>query len=277
MVKVTLPEMGESVAEGSIVEWRKHVGDFVQQGETLVEITTDKVDVEVPAPESGVVSRVAADEGAKVSVGALLAEIDESASSPKASGDGAAKPSKPSGDGAASSPAIETTGPPQPVNVVMPEMGESVTSGTVVEWIRKPGDFVNEGDPLVEITTDKVDVEVPSTASGVITKLLADEGAAVAVGAPLLEIDTAKTSAAASAVPESTAKRPAAQGAPPKEKAAPVAPRENFVATPQARRIANRFGIDLRSVRGSGPDGLILREDLDNLIDDASRAGGNGV
>ncbi|MBV8727314.1 MAG: pyruvate dehydrogenase complex dihydrolipoyllysine-residue acetyltransferase, partial [Candidatus Eremiobacteraeota bacterium] len=242
MVKVTLPEMGESVAEGSIVEWRKRVGDFVQQGETLVEITTDKVDVEVPAPESGVVARVAADEGAKVSVGALLAEIDTSATSP-AAGDGAT--SEPTAaaktDGVAAH--ADASGPPQLVTVVMPEMGESVTTGTVVEWIRKPGDFVNEGDPLVEITTDKVDVEVPSTASGVITKVLVAEGASVAVGAPLVEIDAAKKATAAQAT--TAAQKPVeVQTAETKQKpaasSATLAPRDNVVATPQARRIANR-------------------------------------
>ena len=276
MVKVTLPEMGESVAEGSVVEWRKHVGDYVQQGETLVEITTDKVDVEVPAPESGVVARLAADEGSKVSVGALLAEIDESAGSPPAA-DGAQQTSDGRGDGATAK-AIESNGPPKLVNVVMPEMGESVTSGTVVEWMRKPGEFVNEGDPLVEITTDKVDVEVPSTASGAITKLLVDEGASVAVGAPLLEIDTAQKVAAATHTADAKPSAPPPGPKPKSTSAATSAPRrEKVVATPQARRIANRFGIDLRDIRGSGPDGLILHEDLDDSIASASRAGGNGV
>ncbi|MBV9148873.1 MAG: 2-oxo acid dehydrogenase subunit E2, partial [Candidatus Eremiobacteraeota bacterium] len=279
MVKVTLPEMGESVAEGSIVEWRKRVGEYVQQGETLVEITTDKVDVEVPAPESGVVARVAADEGAKVSVGALLAEIDTSAKSPAVAGDGAKSDhgAAVKSDGAPPA-AVEAEDPPQLVTVAMPEMGESVTSGTVVEWMRKPGDFVNEGDPLVEITTDKVDVEVPSTASGVITKLLVDEGASVAVGAPLVEIDAAKKRVAgvASSAQGST-HAVEAKAKPAAVSAAPTAPRDNFVATPQARRIANRFGIDLRTVRGSGPNGLILREDLDDLMAEASRAGGNGA
>jgi multifunctional 2-oxoglutarate metabolism enzyme len=136
MVKVTLPEMGESVAEGSIVEWRKRVGEYVEQGETLVEITTDKVDVEVPAPESGVVARVAADEGAKVSVGALLAEIDTSAKSP-AAGDGA--PSDSSAQVKSDSAAaltVQTGGPPQLVTVARPVMCASVTCGSVVVWMR---------------------------------------------------------------------------------------------------------------------------------------------
>jgi len=260
-----LPEMGESVAEGSIVEWRKRVGDFVQQGETLVEVTTDKVDVEVPAPESGIIARVAADEGAKVSVGALLAEIDTSAKSPAITGGAAAT------DGASSVPADVSTSP-KLITVAMPEMGESVAAGTVVEWMRKPGDFVKEGDPLVEITTDKVDVEVPSTAAGVITRLLADEGANVAVGASLVEIDTAKKAAVEQTPPRSGERPPK-----PAPRATPGRERGELVATPQARRIAQRFGIDLRSVHGSGPEGLILREDLEEFVADPSRAGGNGA
>jgi len=259
MVKVTLPEMGESVAEGSIVEWRKKVGDFVQQGETLVEVTTEKVDVEVPAPESGVVARVAADEGATVSVGALLAEIDTSVKR---------------SDGAPAAPSAQP-GMQKLITVSMPEMGESVAAGTIVEWMHKPGDFVNEGDPLVEVTTDKVDVEVPSTTSGVIVKLLAAEGGSVAVGSGLVEIDAAQTAAV------SNGKRSAKPPPEPKPstKTPPAAPplAAEVIATLQARRIAQRLNIDLGTVRGSGPAGLILREDLDGLVASGSGAPGNGA
>ncbi|MEO6913028.1 MAG: biotin/lipoyl-containing protein, partial [Candidatus Baltobacteraceae bacterium] len=164
MVKVTLPEMGESVTEGSIVEWRKKIGDFVNEGDPLVEVTTDKVDVEVPATASGVIKEIFAVDGETIAVGALLASIDTTAK--------AAAGAKPSG-------------PPQLVTVTMPEMGESVTEGSIVEWRKKIGDFVSEGDALVEVTTDKVDVEVPSTTIGVITNILAAEGATVPVGAAL--------------------------------------------------------------------------------------------
>jgi 2-oxoglutarate decarboxylase len=246
MVQVTLPEMGESVTEGSIVEWRKKVGDFVAQGDPLVEVTTDKVDVEVPATASGVLKQILAAEGATIGVGAVIAQIDT-----------AAKP-----DGAQVSKDAEPVEARQPkiVTVTLPEMGESVTEGSIVEWQRREGDFVNEGDPIVNVTTDKVDVDVPATASGVITKIVAVEGATIAVGAPLAEIDAsaAPPSSAAKANGAKTVTAPAPKPAP----AAPVTADEVF-ATPQARRIARKMQIDVLRVKGSGPNGLILRSDVD--------------
>ena len=260
MVKVTLPEMGESVTEGSIVEWRKKVGDFVAEGDTLVEVTTDKVDVEVPASASGVVTQILAAEGATVAVGSVLAEIDASQN-----GNGAA-PRQAQGDkepkaAPAAAPAAQA-GPPRLITVAMPEMGESVTEGSIVEWKRKVGDFVSEGDGLVEVTTDKVDVEVPATSAGVVTKILAAEGATVAVGAPLVELDA---NASGPAVAPTNGKPVAAAPKAAVASSTPAAPRSGeVVATQQARRIAKKLGLDLSRVRGSGPDGLILREDVDH-------------
>ncbi|MDQ2871584.1 MAG: E3 binding domain-containing protein, partial [Candidatus Eremiobacteraeota bacterium] len=249
-VHVTLPEMGESVTEGSIVEWRKKVGDYVAEGDTLVEVTTDKVDVEVPATASGVIRQLLASEGDTVTVGAVLAEIDTN---------GAAKASPVVAAPPASAPPA-TPREPRLVTVALPEMGESVTEGSIVEWQKKPGDFVNEGDSIVNVTTDKVDVEVPATVSGAITQLFAAEGATVAVGAPLAEIDANASAAArtngaapAAAIPKPSAATPAA--APPKRTG-------EAVATPQARRLARKRNISLAGVRGTGPDGLILRNDV---------------
>jgi 2-oxoglutarate dehydrogenase E1 component len=267
LVKVTLPEMGESVTEGSIVEWRKKVGDYVAQGDPLVEVTTDKVDVEVPAPAAGIITELLAAEGATVSVGAVLAQIDTSGKAKN----GASTPAP-----AAAAPAAQPSGPPQIVTVAMPEMGESVTEGSIVEWKRKLGDYVAEGDPLVEITTDKVDVEVPSTAAGVLTKFLAKEGDTIAVGAGLVEIDSAATAPAAT----NGAPKPSPTQSPaPKPQASPVtaAPRSGeVIATPQARRIAQKRGVNLSAIRGSGPDGLILREDVENAPVSASNGAQRG-
>src|ERR1700744_355868 len=154
--------MGESVTEGSIVEWRKKVGQWVNEGETLVDVTTDKVDVEVPSTASGVITAVHGAEGDTIAVGAGVVEIDTSAAKP--AGDGAAAESAP----ATAAPAVAAAppvpaGPPKIVTVALPEMGESVTEGSIVEWRAKVGQWVNEGDVLVEVTTDKVDAEVPST------------------------------------------------------------------------------------------------------------------
>ncbi|HEX3671555.1 MAG TPA: 2-oxo acid dehydrogenase subunit E2, partial [Candidatus Cybelea sp.] len=151
-------------------------------------------------------------------------------------------------------PALEQT----LVSVTLPEMGESVTEGSIVEWRKDVGDFVAEGDPLVEITTDKVDVEVPATVSGVVTRILAREGENVAVGSVLAEIDASKS--------DGKPAKPAARGngAPPATPPAPPATiaRGEAIADAPARRIAQRLGVDLHLVRGSGPDGLILRSDV---------------
>ena len=149
------------------------------------------------------------------------------------------------------------------VSVPLPEMGESVTQGSIVEWRKKVGDFVAEGDPLVEVTTDKVDVEVPATASGRLTEILALEGDTVAVGAPLAQIDTAQSDGAAKpAAGNGAAVRapvPPAPAAP--VPAAPPAPGDGLADRP-ARRIAAKLDVDLALVRGSGPGGLILRSDV---------------
>lgn len=145
------------------------------------------------------------------------------------------------------------------VSVTLPEMGESVTEGSIVEWRKNVGDFVAEGDPLVEITTDKVDVEVPATVSGVVTRILAREGENVAVGSVLAEIDASKT--------DGKPAKPAARGngapsATPPPAAPTTAARGEAIADPQARRIAERLGVDVNLVRGSGPNGLIMRSDV---------------
>ena len=256
MVQVTLPEMGESVTEGSIVEWRKKVGEFVAEGDPLVEVTTDKVDVEVPATASGVIKQILAAEGATVGVGAVLAEIDTSA---KANGAPAPPPGHPEPVEGRAEP-VEAR-EPKIVTVTLPEMGESVTEGSIVEWQKRVGDFVNEGDPIVNVTTDKVDVEVPATAAGVITKIVAAEGATIAVGAPLAEIDANAAAKTNGVKPADAAPAPAPKPAAPAP-AAPIAAGETF-ATPQARRIARKMQIDVNRVKGSGPQGLVLRSDVE--------------
>jgi multifunctional 2-oxoglutarate metabolism enzyme len=154
------------------------------------------------------------------------------------------------------------------VGVTLPEMGESVTEGSIVEWRKKVGDFVAEGDPLVEVTTDKVDVEVPATASGVVTRILAREGETVTVGSVLAEIDSSKSDGA---TPKPLSASNGAS-APPRRPPSPPASRGDGLADAQARRIARRLGIDLGLVRGSGPNGLILRSDVLEQSANARRA-----
>jgi 2-oxoglutarate decarboxylase len=258
VVKVTLPEMGESVTEGSIVEWRKKAGDFVAEGDTLVDVTTDKVDVEVPATASGVITQTFGGEGDAVAVGAVLAEIDTAAKSTNG------KPAATNGSPA--QVASKPSGPPKLVDVTLPEMGESVTEGSIVEFRVKPGSFVNEGDTIADVTTDKVDVEVPAPTSGVVTQVFGNAGDTIAVGAKLAEIDA-----------NATADRPQAErhgfGAAESGQDDKVKPASQSVslsssktgpitASHQAQRIARKQELDLALVHGSGPNGMILRADL---------------
>ena len=155
-VQVVMPAMGDSVSEGTILEWRKQEGDSVSEDETIVEISTDKVDAEVPSPATGTVVKVHAAEGDTVHVGALLAEIAMNGDAPS------------SGNGTATLPEPDTEEPEaegEAVEIVMPAMGESVSEGVILEWAKQPGDQVAEDETIVEISTDKVDAEVPAPAS----------------------------------------------------------------------------------------------------------------
>src|SRR4051812_7534711 len=161
-VQVTLPEMGESVREGTILEWHKQEGDAVTADETLVEVSTDKVDAEVPAPVGGTLVKIHATEGETVSVGAVLAEI--SANGPAALAD-----VEPAVDG-------DRDGDAAVVDIVTPAGGESVTEGTILEWAVEVGDPVQDGQTVVELSTDKVDMELPAPTAGTITEILAAAG-----------------------------------------------------------------------------------------------------
>jgi len=163
-VEVVMPAMGDSVSEGTVLEWRKAEGDSVSADETLVEISTDKVDAEVPAPVDGTVVKVHVAEGDTIHVGAVLAEI---------------APSNGSAPAAAAAPGQDAA---QEVDVVMPAMGESVSEGVVLEWAKAVGESIAADETIVEISTDKVDAEVPAPASGTVTEILAQPGETVSVG-----------------------------------------------------------------------------------------------
>jgi 2-oxoglutarate decarboxylase len=239
-VQVTLPGMGESVTEGTILEWHKGEGDSVEADEVLVEVSTDKVDAEVPAPASGTVVRILAAEGETVSVGAVLAEI--------APGNGA-RPAA-AEDEAEKSEAPESAEEERIVDVVTPAGGESVSEGTILEWAVGVGDAVKDGQTVVEISTDKVDMELPAPAEGTITEILAQEGETVSVGQVIARI----RAGAAAPAPSTPA---AGNGAP--AKAPPAAPEK---VSPVAARVAAAEGIDLRGVTGTGPGGRITKADV---------------
>src|SRR5918997_744220 len=196
-----MPAMGESVTEGTILEWHVAEGEEVAEGDTIVEVSTDKIDAEGPAPASGVITKIMAQPDDTVSVGQVLAQLDtngtgngagpaaEQEEDPETASDDAAQTgSEPSTEEAGSADGGSAEASGETIVVAMPEMGESVTEGTVLEWAVAVGDSVAEGDTVVEVSTDKVDAEVPAPAAGTITKLLVEPDAVVKVGEPLAEM-----------------------------------------------------------------------------------------
>ena len=205
---------------------------FRRSGRDLVEISTDKVDAEVPAPIDGTVVKVHAAEGDTIHVGAVLAEIAPT-------------------NGAAPTEVDEAV-EEQVVDVVMPQMGESVSEGVVLEWTRKVGDSIAVDETIVEISTDKVDAEVPAPASGTVTEILAEAGETVTVGQVIARMTAGAEAAEPAAAPEP---RPAAE--PPA-----VDVPDGSKITPVAKRVAAALGVDLSTVHGSGPAGRIGKDDV---------------
>jgi pyruvate dehydrogenase E2 component (dihydrolipoamide acetyltransferase) len=243
---VVLPALGESVTEGTVTRWLKKVGDTVEADEGLLEISTDKVDTEIPSPVSGVIEEILVQEDETVEVGAVLAKIGEGGSAP-ASDDSPAEAEAPAEQPAAAqpAPAAETAAPAasQPAaaapsdapaqdapaaggsdgkDVVLPELGESVTEGTVTRWLKSVGDTVEVDEALLEISTDKVDTEIPSPFAGVLQELLVQEDETVAVGSTLARIGDSAPSAASDAPAPAPQEAPAAEPAPAPEAAAPA-------------------------------------------------------
>src|SRR4051812_35097190 len=287
-VQVTLPQMGESVTEGTVLEWHKQEGDSVEADEILVEISTDKVDAEVPSPASGTVVKIHAAEGDTVDVGAVLAEIvTENGAAPAAAAEPEAPAAEPAANGdepEAQAPGEQTeapteVAPPQAdgdgqpatggevVDIVTPAGGESVTEGTILEWSVKVGDAVEDGQAVVEISTDKVDMELPAPMAGTITEILAAEGDTVTVGQVIARMQVG----AGAAKPEA---EPSGNGAAAAEAAAPTAPAlpDDAKVSPVAARVAAAEGIDLSSVAGSGPHGRITKADVLDRIGNGSTA-----
>jgi len=254
-VQITMPQMGESVTEGTVLEWRKQVGDRVELDEPLLDVSTDKVDTEIPSPAAGTLMRIAVEPDQTVAVGAVLGEIEagEAPESPVPAGD---------------SPE-ESTGSGEVVDVAFPEMGDSVAEGTVLEWRVAVGDVVAVDDPLVEVSTDKVDAEVPSPVAGTIAELLVEPDSSVDVGAVLCRIEPGTDGAAAGTGPV----QPAAEvtEAKPDGEVRTTQGNGDVNATPVAARMAGAHGLDLSALRGTGPRGRVTKDDVQNAIE------GNGA
>jgi multifunctional 2-oxoglutarate metabolism enzyme len=254
--QVVMPQMGDSVAEGTVLEWHKHEGDHVEADETLVEISTDKVDAEVPAGVSGTVVRLLAAEGDTIAVGSALAEIAPANGASSGGNGGAPAAEAPAAEAAPP----EDAGEAQTLEIVMPQMGESVTEGVVLEWHKAAGDAIAADETLVEISTDKVDAEVPAPASGTITELLVEPGETVTVGQVLARMRASAGASAPGAQAEPAASNGAPAAAPPQTPATPLDGDAN--ASPVARRAAAAHGVALDQVAGSGPGGRITKDDV---------------
>jgi len=309
---VQMPALGESVTEGTVTRWLKQEGDTVELDEPLVEVSTDKVDTEIPSPAAGVLTKIVAREDDTVEVGGELAVIGDAAED-----GGSQAPSEPEPQAQSAPPAQPEAQPqpepepqpqataqpePQPARqssgggdatpVLMPELGESVTEGTVTRWLKKVGDSVQVDDALVEVSTDKVDTEIPSPVAGVLISITAEEDATVPVGGELARIGSgSEAPAPAPAAPQAP---PAPQAEPPPQaqpkpeptpapapqpraqpepqaRPAPAQPPTQATGastdgtpyvTPLVRKLAAENNIDLTSVTGTGVGGRIRKQDV---------------
>ncbi|MER7692536.1 2-oxoglutarate dehydrogenase, E2 component, dihydrolipoamide succinyltransferase [Streptomyces sp. NPDC097610] len=252
-VSVTLPALGESVTEGTVTRWLKAEGERVEADEPLLEVSTDKVDTEIPSPAAGVLASIKVAEDETVEVGAELAVIDDGTGAPAAAPAPAAEPvaapapaapapvAEAPAAPAAPAPAAATAAVPAApaggaagTDVVLPALGESVTEGTVTRWLKEVGEEVAEDEPLLEVSTDKVDTEIPAPVAGVLLEIVVGEDETAEVGAKLAVIGApgaapAAAPAPAAPAPAAAAPAPAAPAAPapapaPVAPAAPVAP-----------------------------------------------------
>ena len=272
---VSMPQLGESVTEGTVTRWLKSVGDTVTADEPLLEVSTDKVDTEIPAPVSGVLTEIIAGEDAVVLVGGALAIISTDGGTPAPVETPVAAPpvTEPAPVAAPAPAPVETpaaaptTAASSTTSIVLPALGESVTEGTVTRWLKAVGDTVTADEALLEVSTDKVDTEIPSPASGVLLEITVPEDGIAQVGGQLGLLGT--ESAAAPAAPAATAPSvaPAPTPAPPAAPAAPVATGQAInnsaaYATPLVRKLASERGVDLSSIVGTGVGGRIRKEDI---------------
>ncbi|WP_237232713.1 2-oxoglutarate dehydrogenase, E2 component, dihydrolipoamide succinyltransferase [Rothia nasisuis] len=292
---VELPALGESVTEGTVTRWLVEVGETVEVDQPIVEVSTDKVDTEVPSPVAGVVEKILVEEDEDVEVGAPLVVIGDGSGA--GSSDDAPAAEAPEAEKKEEAPAAEeekeeapaaapaSSGSASGTEVTLPALGESVTEGTITRWLKEVGEEVAVDEPLVEVSTDKVDTEVPSPVAGTLLEIRIQEDEDAEVGQVLAIIGDASAAAPAAAeekkeetsTPEEKEEAPAAE----EEKAEEVAPvsstdeaaeapavelpsgdnGEAYV-TPLVRKLAKQEGIDLSTLKGTGVGGRIRKQDV---------------
>jgi pyruvate dehydrogenase E2 component (dihydrolipoamide acetyltransferase) len=294
---VVMPQMGESIFEGTITKWLKKPGDAVEKDEPLFEISTDKVDAEIPSPVSGVLSEIKAQEGETVEVNTVVAVIGgkmaEAAAKPEAAvgktaqkAEAAPQSQEKTGAAAAQGPSEQGSG--GGTEVVMPQMGESIFEGTITNWLKKAGDTVQKDEPLFEISTDKVDAEIAAPVGGVLREIRIGEGETVEVNTVVAVIGGSGAvsqgdgsparganvqSGAAVEARAAAAPSPAAMPAP-AEDATPEPEFEDreVRSSPLVRRMAREHNLDLRRIRGTGTNGRITKEDVQRFMKDGGAA-----
>ncbi|HEY0264205.1 MAG TPA: 2-oxoglutarate dehydrogenase, E2 component, dihydrolipoamide succinyltransferase [Granulicella sp.] len=264
--EVVMPQMGESITEGTLTKWLKKPGDTVQRDEPLFEISTDKVDAEIPSPAAGVLQEIKIAEGTTVQINTVVATIaEEGAAAAPAKTETAAAPTAdtttPAIVDAPSTLMAESEGAVSSgTDVVMPQMGESITEGTLTKWLKKVGDTVQRDEPLFEISTDKVDAEIPSPAAGVLTAIKVPEGSTVQINTVVAVIGGSGAAKAASA-PAAAAPAAAPAAATPAA-AASATVGEHPKSSPLVRKIAKENEVDLSQVAGTGSAGRITKSDI---------------
>ncbi len=276
---VEMPELGESVTEGTITTWLKSVGDTVDVDEPLLEVSTDKVDTEIPSPVAGTIVEILAEEDDTIEVGAVIARIGDANAAPAKKDDAPAETKPKAEEPKAEKPAEEapSAGSGDATDVEMPELGESVTEGTITTWLKSVGDTVDVDEPLLEVSTDKVDTEIPSPVAGTIVEILAEEDDTIEVGAVIARIGDAnaapkaeapKTKQPAEETPKQAEEPKAEEPKAEKPAAAPAgstkvdnAGKVPYV-TPLVRKLADKHGVDLNTIEGTGVGGRIRKQDV---------------
>lgn len=248
--EVRVPTLGESVTEATVATWFKKPGDAVAVDEMLCELETDKVTVEVPATAAGTMGSIIAAEGETVGVDALLATIEEGA--------GAASAPAAAPKAAAAAPAA-TDASSASIDVMVPTLGESVTEATVSTWFKKVGDTVAQDEMLCELETDKVSVEVPAPSAGVLTAILAEEGATVDASAKLATLGASGASVAAPAAAAATPAPDATAG-------------KSVEDAPSAKKLMAENNLAAGSVAGTGRDGRVMKDDVQKALAAATAA-----
>ena len=284
---VTMPALGESVSEGTVTRWLKSEGDHVAMDEPLLEVSTDKVDTEIPSPVAGILQKIVVGIDQTVPVGAELAIIADGAAQASAPTPAAPVAAAPVAPVAAAPVAFVTLPPAAPAAnssagtiITMPALGESVSEGTVTRWLKGVGDSVAVDEALLEVSTDKVDTEIPSPVAGTIISIdvavdttvpvgarlavIGTSGAApVAASAPVVVAPVVAAPVIAAAIPTPAPVVTAPVSAPAPVASAPVSQPLDAYVTPIVRKLASELGVNLASVKGTGVGGRIRKEDVE--------------